>query len=96
MFTYTLLNASTLLRSDNVCIPVDPENADYKEYLAYVALGNTASTVTVSSNESVLKSIFDLEATITPRRLRDSILGTDSGWLESIEAQISALRTKLV
>lgn len=27
--------------SDNSCIPFDPENTDYKEYLKWIAAGNT-------------------------------------------------------
>ncbi len=27
--------------SDNACIPFDPDNTDYAEYLRWLALGNT-------------------------------------------------------
>jgi hypothetical protein len=39
--------------------------------------------------------IAALEATVTPRRIRESILGTDNGWLAGVDAQISALRAQL-
>ena len=38
------------------------------------------------------KDIAALEATITPRRIREAILGTDNGWLADIEQQIEVLR----
>lgn len=40
--------------------------------------------------------IATLELTITPRRTREAILGTDGGWLADIELQIEALRTLLI
>jgi hypothetical protein len=33
---------SVLRLSDSACIPFDPDNTDYQEYLKWVALGNTA------------------------------------------------------
>jgi len=33
---------SILRKEDNACIPFDPANIDYQEYLAWVADGNTA------------------------------------------------------
>lgn len=41
------------------------------------------------------QKIAELEKTITPRRLRESVLGLDQGWLETIEAQIAVLRKGL-
>ena len=49
MFTYSLINSSTIpgvvcqtiLRSDGAQIPADPSNIDYQAYLAWLALGNT-------------------------------------------------------
>ena len=48
-----------------------------------------------ASGQNVLSQIAKLEATITPRRQREAILGTDNGWLAGIEAQIAALRAQL-
>lgn len=42
-----------------------------------------------------LSKIAELEAMITPRRLREAVLGTDGGWLETIDAKIATLRAKL-
>ena len=35
--------SSVMRLSDNASIPFDPENTDYKEYLAWVDAGNTAA-----------------------------------------------------
>jgi hypothetical protein len=36
-----------------------------------------------------------LEATITNRRLRESLLGTDGGWLARVDKEITELRNQL-
>ena len=43
----------------------------------------------------IKSDIAALEATITPRRTREAILGTDNGWLADIELQIQELRGQL-
>lgn len=46
MTTYTLTNDPTvILRDDGACIPVDNNNQDYKDYLLWVANGNTANPI---------------------------------------------------
>ena len=35
------LNDSTIKENERVCIPFDPDNRDYQEYLKWVAEGNT-------------------------------------------------------
>jgi hypothetical protein len=36
------VNDTVILRiEDNACVPLDPANADYKEYLKWLAEGNT-------------------------------------------------------
>lgn len=39
--------------------------------------------------------IIALESQITPRRIREALLSGDHSFIESIEAQIAALRTQL-
>jgi hypothetical protein len=38
----TLLGELIIVRSDNAYIPADEGNSDYRQYLAWVAEGNTA------------------------------------------------------
>jgi len=42
-----------------------------------------------------LKEIHSLESQVTPRRVREAILGTDDGWLEQQESLITAKRNEL-
>lgn len=53
----------------------------------------------ISPNQSesdIIKSkISELEAAVTPRRMREAVLGIDNGWLERQDSAIAALREKL-
>ena len=43
MSTYQLTSSTSILRTaDNACIPADPANRDYADYLSWAAAGNTA------------------------------------------------------
>lgn len=93
----------------NYKIPNDPsphflDSADFKHLLpaGFVVIDDIeaqtmldALTPALTANEVILKQIADLEATITSRRLRELMLGTDNGWLKDVDAQIAALRKKL-
>ena len=40
--TYQLTTSTSIIRlSDGACIPNDPGNRDYRDYLEYLAAGNT-------------------------------------------------------
>lgn len=45
--------------------------------------------------EKALSEIARLEGEVTPRRMREAVLGTDGGWLENQESLIAAERAKL-
>ena len=47
------------------------------------------------SKASIDQQITALEATMTPRRIREAANGTDNGWMKALDAQIAALRTQL-
>lgn len=48
-----------------------------------------------AATRNTLAQIAALEEVITPRRIREAILGTDGGWLANQEALIAAERSKL-
>ena len=48
-----------------------------------------------TAKQIILSQIAALEATVTPRRLREAILAVDKGWLASIDASIDGLRKQL-
>lgn len=49
----------------------------------------------LAGNALVQSEIASLEASITPRRIRESVLGLDNGWLKNINDQITSLRAQL-
>jgi hypothetical protein len=58
--------------------------------------GKTAwREIAVPANAEIKKQIMVLESLQTPRRVREAMLGTDNGWLTSLETQIAALRAQL-
>ena len=46
------------------------------------------------ATRDIKKTIKELEDEITPRRIREAILGTDSDWLKNKEAEIATERGK--
>lgn len=48
-----------------------------------------------SPEEVILSEIRLLESLVTPRRVREAVLGIDQGWLADLENEISVLRAQL-
>jgi hypothetical protein len=94
---YKLTNSTTILRiTDGAFIPADPANTDYAAYLRWVDEGNTPEPADLPDPKEAIKAqIASLEASITPRRLREALLTGDKTFIEGVEAQIAALREQL-
>ena len=71
--TYKLTNSTTVLRSDGANIPEDHTNADWQEYLAWLADGNTPEPADVPPPLNPLEKIKAIEDAnpITHRMLRE-------------------------
>lgn len=50
----------------------------------------------VAHNQEIDKQIADLEATVTPRRMREAIRGYGKAWLDAVDTQIANLRAQRV
>lgn len=94
---YKLTNTSTIIRLfDGASIPADPANTDYANYLTWLAEGNTPEPADVPDPRlTILNQIAELEASITQRRLREALLTGDKTFIDSVDAQIAALRAQL-
>lgn len=59
------------------------------------ANADAAAWEATQPNEIIKQQIAALEATQTDRRIREALAGSDGGWLESLNVQITALRARL-
>jgi len=70
---YKKTNNTYIIRiADNACIPDDPKNTDYKEYLAWVNAGNTADPIDPKSQEDI-----DLENKVNKNKEEKNKLTSD-------------------
>lgn len=81
---------------------IEIDEATAKNWAAYKANAQRngvelAPPVTQSPNVAILAQIYALEATVTQRRLRESVTTVDGkAWLANVDTQIAALRAQLV
>jgi hypothetical protein len=75
-------------------------DADAEQFLPKDALKISdaeAEAITAANNPApnpILLEILRLEASVTPRRLREALIG-DNGWLSGVEDEIARLRGEL-
>lgn len=77
---------------------VKQNGAWYTNYVIKPMFDNPDDEAAYLENKRVAKikdDIATLEATITPRRTREAILGMDNGWLTDMDSMIQALRAQL-
>jgi len=77
--------------SVKACGPNVPEYAPHVPAGCQLVVRDTVSLVTLDPTAQIAA----IEATITPRRMREAVLGTDNGWLAAVDAQIASLRSQL-
>ena len=79
---YKLTDSSTIIRlADNACIPADPKNTDYAEYLTWLAAGGVPEPADIP--DTVIPD------TVTMRQARLALLS--AGLLSAVNAAIAAL-----
>lgn len=80
--SYKLTQSTSIIRlSDNACIPADPVNSDYAEFLRWQAEGNTPAPA-----DPVVPAVPQI---VTMRQARLALLG--AGLLSQVETAINAL-----
>ena len=66
------------------------------EYLKWLSEGNTPEPADQPDPKEAIKAqIAELEAKITPRRIREALLSGDTAYIVGIDTEIAALRSQL-
>jgi|GEM_PF-5139079 len=69
-----------------------PQRPDF----TYAWNGSAWQPTAETHNAPILAEIATMESSVSERRLREAVLGTDNGWLKNINDQIAALRSQLI
>ena len=98
---------ATEIHGDN--IPADAQEITAEDHAALLAGQSDGKIITAdadgypyladppppSPNQIILAQIAALESSVNDRRLRESVLGIDGGWLKSLNDQVAQLRALL-
>lgn len=72
---YKLTNFDSVIRlTDNACIPFDPANTDYQQYLAWLAEGNTPEPPDPVDTTPQVVSPLQAKAELMERELYDDVV----------------------
>jgi hypothetical protein len=73
---------------NGINIPFTPEEEAERD-------AEEAAWAAGQSSREILEQIKALEATVTPRRLREAVRDSGKAWLDNVDNQIAALRSQL-
>lgn len=93
METYKLISSTAILRSDGACIPADPENTDYAEYLAWLAEGNAPESADPVPAPRIAEIKQQLDA-LDFKKIRPLAAG-DTEYLAALQEQTMTLQVEL-
>jgi hypothetical protein len=89
-------DTATEIPADAVALSAEQWSSRFDLRLVNGALVvDPADPVQPTSTQTILAKIVELESTVTNRRIRESVLGVDNGWMKLVDDQIADLRKGL-